>query len=197
MRKNGAPRDVDFVMLLDGDEIGVQNIDRHVLVEGCSEQRLLSTIREQVIPKHFLRINSRTRAKSNSDFQIILGRTEEDRRFVAECKMLAPGASKIPHHGVRPKQERFGRNAEARVHIERPPAHLLVSITSRILSSSAYRRYVEPHIADVYHEYYVALRAGDLRAAKKVVFWGYIRALSPLIAAIARTVIALFKIAGG
>ncbi len=73
---------------------------------------------------------------------------------------------------------------------------MLVFMASKFLSSSAYNRYVGPHIADIYHEYYQALQKGDLREARKVVLWGYIRALSPVIAAIARTAMSLLKIAG-
>lgn len=76
----------------------------------------------------------------------------------------------------------------------RSPAHALETIGDWFFDKQAYDRYLKPHIADIYHNYYEALNRRDKRGARKAIIWGHLRALEPLLAAAWRTVVALLKI---
>jgi hypothetical protein len=62
---------------------------------------------------------------------------------------------------------------------ERAPGAKLHSLAKLLLTTEAYRRYVEPHLADMYLEYNAALSAGDVKAAKRVVWRGYFEVVKP------------------
>jgi hypothetical protein len=70
---------------------------------------------------------------------------------------------------------------------ERAPGAKLHSLAKFLLTAEAYRRYVEPHLADVYLEYNNALAAGDLKAANRVVWRGYFEVVKPFAYGIARS----------
>jgi hypothetical protein len=62
---------------------------------------------------------------------------------------------------------------------ERAPGARLHSLAKLLLTAEAYRRYVEPHLADVYLEYNQALLTGDVKAANRVVWRGYFEVVKP------------------
>jgi hypothetical protein len=76
--------------------------------------------------------------------------------------------------------------------LERAPAARLHAIAKKILTPDLYRRYVEPQVADMWHEYYAAIRAGNESAAKAVVRRGLIESLKPLAFALFRAALRLW-----
>lgn len=71
--------------------------------------------------------------------------------------------------------------------IEMPPVHWLASALDFILTKGAFKRTVEPILADIYDEYYDLIKNGDERRAKWIVvrgcllvIWGQI--VRPLVA---------------
>jgi hypothetical protein len=62
---------------------------------------------------------------------------------------------------------------------ERAPGAKLHGLAKFLLTAEAYRRYVEPHLADIYLEYNDALAAGDVKAANRVVWRGYFEVVQP------------------
>jgi hypothetical protein len=62
---------------------------------------------------------------------------------------------------------------------EQAPGAKLHNLAKLLLTAEAYRRYVEPHLADVYLEYNNALAAGDVKAANRVVWRGYFEVVKP------------------
>jgi hypothetical protein len=70
---------------------------------------------------------------------------------------------------------------------ERAPGARLHSLAKLLLTAEAYRRYVEPHLADVYLEYNNALAAGDIKAANRVVWRGYFEVVKPFAYGLARS----------
>lgn len=89
----------------------------------------------------------------------------------------------------------FGSKSEKR-RIVMPPAKRLADVGRFLLTKDAYKRYVEPHVADIHHEYFEALKAGQGGRARMIVVLGYLRVLRPLLAGLVATARALWKISG-
>jgi len=70
---------------------------------------------------------------------------------------------------------------------ERAPGAKLHSLAKFLLTAEAYRRYVEPHLADIYLEYNNALATGDIKAANRVVWRGYFEVVKPFAYGLARS----------
>lgn len=68
--------------------------------------------------------------------------------------------------------------------VEPPVARRLERIASALLSKAVYKRYVEPQIADIQHEYYEAMQAGRPGLAKWRLVRGCIVWLVPLLFAL-------------
>jgi hypothetical protein len=89
-----------------------------------------------------------------------------------EVQRLRAGAqqvySKIPHE---PAQQ-----AE-RVRLARPPRLAFAGFFRMVLKPAAYKRYVEPAIADMHEEYFACLARGDERGAKLAVIKGNLYAI--------------------
>jgi hypothetical protein len=67
----------------------------------------------------------------------------------------------------------FARSANSpRFKLVRPPQLVYAPLLQRFLPPAAYKRYVEPHIADMHAEYFACIAAGDQRGAR----WAVIRA---------------------
>jgi hypothetical protein len=80
--------------------------------------------------------------------------------------------------------------------IAKAPCGPLLRVGRFLLSHANYQRYVESHVADIHHEYFAALAAGEPRRAKWIVVRGYLSVLSPLWAGFVSTLKALWKISG-
>lgn len=91
-------------------------------------------------------------------------------------------------------QRLFAR--EHQPHLIRPPGGVLLRVGRFLLKQTDFQRYVEPHVADIHHEYFAALAAHERWRAKWIVFRGYMKVLSPLIAGVVSTLKALWRISG-
>jgi hypothetical protein len=69
----------------------------------------------------------------------------------------------------------------------RAPGARLHSLAKLLLTDEAYRRYVEPHLADVYLEYNQALSTGDVKAANRVVWRCYFEVAKPFVYGLLRS----------
>jgi len=81
-----------------------------------------------------------------------------------------------------------------RVRIDRPPAGILLRVGRFLLTHDAYTRYIESYVADIHHEYYAALQAGEYWRAQWVVWRGYWRVLAPLRGGLMATLRALLQL---
>ena len=178
--KSEHPYDFDVVAHLVADEMkhswSCAEVNRYAssLVRG-NPHLTVQQVRDRIV--HALT------GRESSDVRIFVSLNDDDHIAAQNLNRYLQGSISLPA----PKRD---------IRIRKPPAHTLVSIASALLSASAYKRYVEPHIADIYHEYFEAISNDDEREAKKVVFWGYLRALWPLIAATARTIKSLMSVSG-
>lgn len=81
--------------------------------------------------------------------------------------------------------------------IQRAPAAQLHHLAKRILEPEVYRRYVEPHLADMWLQYNEALRRGNEREARRVVLRGYFEVLKPLLYGALRMAVRWWSRVGG
>jgi hypothetical protein len=76
--------------------------------------------------------------------------------------------------------------------VQRAPGARLHELAKAVLEPAAYRRYVEPHLADMWLEYNRALNAGNELEARRIVRRGYIEVLKPLLFGLLRTLLRLW-----
>jgi len=72
------------------------------------------------------------------------------------------------------------RSPHESIVIQRAPAAQLHHLAKRLLEPEVYQRYVEPHLADMWFQYNAALRQGNEREARRVVWRGYFEVLKPI-----------------
>jgi hypothetical protein len=109
-------------------------------------------------------------------------------RIVGEAKLVAQAAD--IKGADRPKSAPAAAPTPAANKVvipERAPGAKLHSLAKFLLTAEAYRRYVEPHLADIYLEYNNALTAGDVKAANRVVWRGYFEVVKPFAYGLARS----------
>lgn len=80
--------------------------------------------------------------------------------------VLYHGSWRVPHHGQRPKP--------ANPVVALPPGHKLAAAAELLLTRGAFKRYVEPVIADMQQEYIEAIAAGRERRAQWIAIRGHL-----------------------
>jgi hypothetical protein len=75
---------------------------------------------------------------------------------------------------------------------DRAPGAKLHTLARFLLTAEAYRRYVEPHLADIHLEYNNALRDGDIKGANRVVWRGYLEVIKPFAYGLVRSLFRLW-----
>jgi len=130
---------------------------------------------EQVPETHDMaKLVADTRAKMELDIIVELPAA----RVEIEAKVLPNAAGVAP--ADEPKSSTVPTPIQAQATMpERAPGAKLHSLAKFLLTAEAYRRYVEPHLADIYLEYNDALAAGDVKAANRVVWRGYFEVVKP------------------
>jgi hypothetical protein len=97
---------------------------------------------------------------------------------------------------IRPHAARkwvYARNYGKKRMIRLPPAHMLASAAKFLLTEMAYRRFVQPAIADMHYEYFRAIKAGETWHARWISARVWFQVVPGfLYAAVVRAVKALF-----
>jgi hypothetical protein len=114
-------------------------------------------------------------------------RIEIEAKIVAQTTAIAPADTPKPAPVAAPPAATHRQAIP-----ERAPGAKLHSLAKLLLTAEAYRRYVEPHLADIYLEYNEALTAGDPKAAKRVVLRGYLEVLKPFAYGLVRSLFRLW-----
>ena len=112
-------------------------------------------------------------------------KTGEERVAERASQTIAPGPQRI---------EARGGNIVA---LERAPAAVVHAFARWILTPELYARYVEPQLADMWYEYYRAIRDGDQKRAKRVVRQGLWEVSKPLLFALIRSAYRVWKVVSG
>jgi hypothetical protein len=113
-------------------------------------------------------------------------------------RMFDQASLKLQEEMTRAREDRlyalYGQRSNAANRIIAPPGHTLISIARFVLTASSYKKYVQPVIADMHHEYFAALAQGDMWHARWISARVWLQVLPGFIyAMIARAVFGLFS----